>query len=56
MIKIIFGLGKVFQKPWNNFRILSSVSMKYWFIRKKENAIDPQSLHYQKIKRDMKDT
>ena len=36
MIKHIFRLSKVFQKPWNSFRILSSVSLKYCSMRKKK--------------------
>ena len=36
MIKTFFGLSKVFQKPWNSFRILSSVSMKYSSMRKEK--------------------
>ena len=36
MIKTFFGLSKVFQKPWNSFRILSSVSIKYSSMRKEK--------------------
>ena len=36
MIKHIFRLSKVFQKPWNSSRILSSVSLKYCSMRKKK--------------------
>ena len=50
----IFGLSKVFQKPWNRFRVLSSVSIKYCSMRKgKMLLIYIYSLHYRKSKRDM---
>ena len=49
----IFGLSKVFQKPWNRFRVLSSVSMKYSPWEKGKCYWYIYSLHYRNSKRDM---
>ena len=34
IIEHIFRLSEIFQKPWNSFRILSSVSLKHCSMRK----------------------
>ena len=51
--KNIFGLSKVFQNPWNSFRIVSSASMKYCSVRKEKTLLMYRSLQFQKTERDM---